>query len=89
MTPPPNNSEFIELKGGLTLEVRAVLLALDLEYRGFSLHAQGDKLLLNRSDGVSASATLTEKDRSDIVKWKRHLLAIVDYHVEPTISVFG
>jgi len=67
-----NRSEFVVLKGGLTLPLAAVEFALDLERRGLQLRSEdGDVLFVGPRD------RLTDDDRLGIRRWKWHLLALV------------
>ena len=68
-----SGSDFVVLRGGLTLPVDAVRLALDLERRGLRLAADGDSL------SVGPRELITDADRNLIRRWKAHLLAIVSY----------
>ena len=66
-----NTSKFVTLRGGLTVPLAALQLALDLEGREIHLALDGD--------GLSAGPRerLTDADRSEIRRWKLHLRAIV------------
>lgn len=64
--------QFVVLPG-LTLPAAAVLLALDLEARGCHFQLDGEDILVGPSD------RLTDHDRVQIRRWKRHLRAIVAY----------
>jgi hypothetical protein len=67
-------SDVVTLRGGLTLPVDAIRLALDLENRGLTLTVdEGDVLV------VGPRERLTDDDRALIRHWKRHLVAIVRY----------
>jgi hypothetical protein len=68
-----SRSDFVVLRGGLTLPVAALRLAWDLEARGFHLRAVDDLLTVGPRD------LLTDADRDLIRRWKPHLLAIVAY----------
>lgn len=67
------SDRFVVLRGGLTLPADAVLLALSLESRGFTLTADGPDLV------VCPGSQLTPADRENIRRWKMHLLAIIAY----------
>jgi hypothetical protein len=70
------SDRFVELpteSGDLVLPVELLLLALDLEDRGFRLRRDGDDLL------VQPFQRLTAEDCRHIRRWKHHLLALVDY----------
>ena len=65
---------FVTLKDGPTLPIPALVLALDLEDRGF-------RLLLNEAGQavIEPTTALTDTDRVAIRRWRRHLGAIVAY----------
>jgi hypothetical protein len=66
--------EFVTLKGGLTIPVPALRLALDLEARGIPLATDADHRFVVPKDG-----RLTADDLVNIQRWRGHLGAIVDY----------
>jgi hypothetical protein len=68
-----NACEYVTLRGGLTLPVAVVSLALELEARGLRLTVDGDGLL------ASPRHLLTDVDRQQIKRWRLHLLALLDY----------
>jgi len=70
-------SNFVTLRGGLTLPVAAIRLALDLEDRGLTLTIDDGDVLV-----VGPRNRLTDDDRALIRRWKRHLLAIVTYDAD-------
>jgi hypothetical protein len=76
---PFASERFITLPGGPTLPAIPVLLALDLEARGFSLTRDGDSIL------VRPGRRLTHADRIGLIRWKRQLLSYMD-HVEETVQ---
>ena len=57
--------------GRLTVPAAVVVLALDLEARGFSLTPAGHDLI------VRPFSRLTDDDTAQIRRWKRHLLAML------------
>ena len=69
-------TDFVTLKNGPTLPVDALSLAIDLDLRGLRLVCEGDTL---RVIGPNGKPELSPDDRSAIVKWKPHLLALVVY----------
>jgi len=73
MAPGSEQAQFVALRGGPVLPLPAVLLALDLENRGFTLQADGTDLI------VVPGSRLTPEDCDAIRRWKSHLLAIVSY----------
>ena len=66
--------EFVTLKGGVTIPVPALRLALDLEARGIPLATDADHQFVVPKDG-----RLTAEDLVNIQRWRAHLGAIVDY----------
>jgi hypothetical protein len=66
--------EFVTLKGGLTIPVPALRLALDLEARGIPLATDADCQFV-----VPKDERLTADDLVNIQRWRAHLSAIVDY----------
>ncbi len=66
--------EFVTLKGGLTIPVPALRLALDLEARGIPLATDADHQFV-----VPKDERLTADDLVNIQRWRAHLGAIVDY----------
>ena len=68
--------EFVVLRGGLTLPVAAIRLALDLEARGLHLGVDGDMLLIGPRE------LLSDADRVLIRQWKPHLLALISYSAD-------
>ena len=67
---------YVVLKGGLALPIAPVLLALDLERRGFTLERDDQDIF------ISPYSKLTDDDRSNLKAWKQHVLALIDY-VQP------
>jgi len=65
---------FVTLKGGLTIPVPALRLALDLEARGIPLATDADHRFI-----VPQDERLTADDLVNIQRWRAHLGAIVDY----------
>jgi tubulysin polyketide synthase-like protein len=66
--------EFVTLKGGLTIPVPALRLALDLEARGIPLATDADHRFV-----VPKDERLTADDLVNMQRWRAHLGAIVDY----------
>jgi hypothetical protein len=66
--------EFVTLKGGVTIPVPALRLALDLEARGIPLATDADHQFV-----VPKDERLTADDLVNIERWRAHLGAIVDY----------
>jgi hypothetical protein len=65
---------FVTLKGGLTIPVPALRLALDLEARGIPLATDADRQFV-----VPRDERLTADDLVNMQRWHAHLGAIVDY----------
>jgi hypothetical protein len=66
--------EFVTLKGGVTIPVPALRLALDLEARGVPLATDADHQFV-----VPKDERLTADDLVNIQRWRAQLGAIVDY----------
>jgi hypothetical protein len=66
--------EFVTLKGGLTIPVPALRLAIDLEARGIPLATDADHQFV-----VPKDERLTADDLVNMQRWRAHLGAIVDY----------
>src|ERR1700682_5692862 len=66
--------EFVTLKGGVTIPVPALRLALDLEARGIPLATDADHRFV-----VPKGKRLTVEGLVNIQRWRAHLGAIVDY----------
>lgn len=67
-------SDLITLRGGSVLPASAIIGALDLEARGFTMRAEPDGRLV-----TSPGSRLTEADRRFLAEHKAELLAIVAY----------
>jgi TubC N-terminal docking domain len=70
-------TEYVTLKGGLTLPLPALQLAWSLEERGFRLSLDSDNQVL-----IEPIAALTELDQAAIQRWRLHLGAIVAYQAD-------
>jgi hypothetical protein len=70
------SDRYVSLRGGLVVPVTPVLLLLDLESRGFQISRDGDDMVINPFQ------RLTAEDIRSLKLWKRHVLALLDY--EPT-----
>jgi hypothetical protein len=69
-----NTDRYVTLKGGPTLPVEPIMLALELEERGFRMTREGDDTL-----SVQPYERLTREDCTRIRRWKYYLLALLDY----------
>jgi hypothetical protein len=69
--------KYLSLRGGLTVPLPAVLLALSLEERGFELALDADRQVL--IEPTRRSGPLTDIQRAAIVRRRLHLGAIVEY----------
>ena len=69
----PDTSDYVVLRGGLTVPVAPVLVLLDLERRGFGLERDGDSIL------VRPYSRLTDHDRAALSAWRPFVLALLDY----------
>jgi hypothetical protein len=62
------------LKNGPTLPAPAVVLALDLEARGFRMSVDAAHQFQ-----IEPAAGLTDGDRAAIARWRHYLGAIIEY----------
>ena len=69
------SDRFVVLRGGRALPIEPLLLALELEDRGFRLRCEGESLFVQPAD------RLTPTDRQRIRRWKRHLIAVITSEV--------
>ena len=74
MASSDHHDRYVVLKGGLALPVEPLLLALELEERAFTLRRESEDML-----SVQPYQRLTADDCARIKRWKRQLLALVDY----------
>jgi hypothetical protein len=74
LMPGASESRYVTLRGGLALPLAPLLLALDLEARGFRLEADGDVII------ITPYSRLTDEDRRQLTLWKPHVLALLGYH---------
>jgi len=70
-------AEFIALRQGPTVPVAAVRLFLDLADRGIEVRIEDDDL------AVEPGRDLTDEDRAEIRRWRRHLIALAAYEAPP------
>jgi len=70
-------TRFVTLKNGPTLPLLVVLLALDLERRGFRLSLDADEQVV-----IAPLTALKDADQMAIHRWRLHLAAIVGYTYE-------
>jgi hypothetical protein len=68
-------SDFVLLKGGLTLPLAALRLTWDLENRGLELTTEGGDILI-----AGPRERLTDDDRAALRRWKRHILVLLAYN---------
>ena len=69
--------DLVILRGGLTLPLPAVELALDLERRGIRLWTEDGEVLF-----VGPPKQLTDDDRVALRRWKPHVLALLAYEAD-------
>lgn len=67
-------SEYVTLRGGLTLPLPALQLAWNLEDRGFRMTLDADLQF-----HIEPTAALTDTDLAAIARWRLHLGAIIGY----------
>ncbi len=70
---PAASEGFVLLRGGLAVPVAPVLLLLDLERRGFTVERDGDSII------VRPFSQLMETDRTQLRRWKQHVIALLEY----------
>lgn len=83
----PNPSEWVTLKGDISLPLAAVVLALDLAEEGRVLSRAGDQLLVSPQNVTKTQ--LTQPQREAISQWKLDLLRVVDYMSTATYGPDG
>ena len=71
-------SDFVTLKGGLTMPLAPVLLLTDLASREITVWAEGDDIL------VRPWPRVTDEERRALRRWKSHIMALLAYE-PPTI----
>jgi hypothetical protein len=67
------NDRFVTLRNGPIVPAAAYLLFLNFEQRGVQVRRDGDGLLVGPRELLEAA------DRVQIVRWKHHLLLLLDY----------
>ena len=71
--------------GGLTVPLDAYNLAHELlTHRELLLVQVGDKLRVRNRDG--SAPTFSDKEKERIVRWKRHLIALLVYQAPPVVA---
>ncbi len=68
-----NASNYVMLRGGLTVPLEPLLLALDLEARGIRLETDDADVI------ASPREKLTDADRQAVRRWKAHIITILHY----------
>jgi hypothetical protein len=79
---PMSGCDLVYLRGGLTVPLPAVELALDLERRGIELWSEENDVLF-----FGPPERVTDEDRIALRRWKRHLLALLAYQAESSQRV--
>ncbi len=74
-------TEFVVLKGGLTVALEALQLAWSLEDRGATFAVDGEDLIVEGPAGL-----LTDENRTAIRRWRQHLKAIASYRVSEVVA---
>ena len=70
------------LRGGLVVPVEAIELALDMEAVGVPFSTDNDhRLVIDLSD-----ARINDSQRAAIIRWRRHLGALVEYCAQERVS---
>ena len=75
-----DSDRYVLLPGGLALPVEPILLAMELEDRGFTLTREEPDTL-----SVQPYQRLTREDCTRIRRWKHHILSLLDY--TPPVAV--
>lgn len=70
-------SELVGLRGGLTVPVAPLELAIHMESRGLTLSIEGDRLRVTGLNGTKPDLSLADVEA--IRRWKPHLMALVAY----------
>lgn len=83
----PSPSEWVTLKGDVSLPLAAVALAIDLAEAGFGLARQDDQLLVSRQNITKTQ--LSQLQRESVQQWKPYLLVVVDYLNDTTYGPDG
>ena len=86
-----NLSEWVDLRGGVSVPLAVIVFAIDLEDRGWELTRMESKLILRPKTQNATKAqqaqhspeALSETDRSHIQTLKVHLLELVSYLDRP------
>ena len=68
-----SRDDYVDLKNGPTVPLAVVVLAVDLEARGFRF------ILKAGSVTVTPAAKLTDDDKAQITRWRQHLAGVVAY----------
>ena len=76
----PAGSDYVHLRGGLTVPVEPLLLVFRLQERGFSLAPDGEALV------VQPYERLTRTDCEQIRRWKRHVPALLTYQAPEVVQ---
>jgi hypothetical protein len=71
------DDRFVPFPGGMVIAAPAVLLLLELEHRAFTLHGEGETLVVRPPD------KLTRHDCARIKRWTWFLLMWLDYCAQP------
>ncbi len=66
-------SAFVLLSGGLAVPVEALKVCWTLEAKGVRLLRDGGDLI------VRPKGSITDAERAELLRWKRHVLALLDY----------
>ncbi len=70
-------SDYVMLRGGLTVPVAALQVLWSLEHRGVSLRLDDEDVII-----ANPRAKLTDEDRVAIRRWKLHVVALLQYGEE-------
>ena len=70
---------FVQLRGGMVVPIEPVLLALDLEARGFRMVSDDGDIV------ITPFSKLTQEDCRQLRRWKQHVISILNYEA-PTCA---
>ena len=77
---PCASERYVSLRGGLVIPLEPLLLALDLEGRGFQMMPDGGDLV------VRPAANLTSEDVRLLKRWKAHVIELLSYRVSERLQ---
>lgn len=84
------SSEWVDLKGGISLPMAVILLAVDLDFQGWEVTCVEDMLILrpkiqNATKAQQNARALSDQQKSDVRALKPQLLVVAHYLSGPYI----